>query len=154
MDLSKQSLYALRDLAARLGVKAPTACTKTELIVKIEKRKKEMEENAVNNYFINRGRPRKSNDYIGIRQDKSGKIEFFVMDKHLLYDDLSEEVAHLSEKERIEQQVQERVREILEQHRQPVIEDEESRQFLVKAKALLIKLLNAIDKALDMKYEI
>ena len=74
--------------------------------------------------------------------------------KHLLYDDFSEEIAHLSEKEEIEQQIQERVREILEQKRPHVIEDEQSRQFLEKAKVFLTKLLNSIDKALDMKYKI
>ena len=94
MDFTKQPLYALRDLAVRLNIKAPTACTKTELIAKIEERKTEIEENRAQPNFYTRGRPRK-NTYIGIRIKQDGKLDFFETQRPLLYDDFSNEIKKL-----------------------------------------------------------
>lgn len=135
MDLKKQPLYALRDLATRLEIKAPTACTKTELVAKIEERKIEIEENRATSNFNTRGRPRK-NTYIGIKIDKDGKLDFFEA-RPLLYDDFSSEI-----KKRIEPQV-------LEAKRPPVIEDEEDREKLKKAQDVLNLLSFAITTVLE-----
>ena len=77
MDLSKQSLNSLRDLAHRLGINSPTSCQKADLLAKIEKRKFEIENNipALNN--SRKGRPNKRNVYIAIKTDDNGKLVFY-----------------------------------------------------------------------------
>ena len=57
-------LMQLRIYAKKIGVKAPTACTKIELIEKI----KQVEDGIVKPYFSERGRPRKN--------------DFFLFDEH------------------------------------------------------------------------
>lgn len=80
MDLTNKPLYALRDLAARLGVRAPTACTKSELLMLIEQRKKDIEENCALPNLYTRGRPRLNNCYIGIKKEDDGKLSFYESD--------------------------------------------------------------------------
>ena len=135
MDLKKQPLYALRDLAVRLDIKAPTACTKTELIAKIEERKIEIEENRASPNFKNRGRPRK-NTYIGVKIDKDGKLDLFEARQPLLYDDFSSEISKLINPQAATPYP-------------PVIEDEESREKLKKAQDILSLLSFAIITVLE-----
>lgn len=136
MDFTKQPLYALRDLAVRLDIKAPTACTKTELIRKIEERKIEIEENRALPNFNNRGRPRK-NTYIGVKIDKDGKLDFFEARQPLLYDDFSNEIKNLITPQASATPYP------------PVIEDEESREKLKKAQEILSLLSFAIITVLE-----
>ena len=100
MELKNKPLYALRDLASRLGVKAPTACTKTELIAKIEKQKTDIEEHKVKPLLFARGRPRLSNRYIEIKEDEDESdeaIDDFDDDADLYYDDVFKEEEDVDE---------------------------------------------------------
>lgn len=135
MELKNKPLYALRDLASRLGVKAPTACTKTELIAKIEKQKTDIEEHKVKPLLFARGRPRLSNRYIEIKEDEDGKITFY-----------ESETAMPQERKYYDVQP---VIEVLQATYPPAIEDEETRQKLQKAKEILDLLSLAITKVLE-----
>lgn len=133
MDLNSKPLYALRDLATRLGVRAPTACTKTVLIQKIEERKKQLEDHAATSELNNLGRPRLNNCYIEIQEDENGKITFIDSDKPTTdgkYYDID-------------------YYEILQAKLPPVIEDENTRKQLEKAKEILDLLSFAIKTCLE-----
>ena len=129
MDLQKKPLYSLRDLASRLGVKAPTACTKTELIAKIEERKTEIEENKAKPIHFTLGRPRLNNSYIEVKTEENGKITFYESKPQEKNYDATKEIIKI----------------ILP----PAIEDEESRKKLKKAKEILDTLSFAITTVLE-----
>lgn len=137
MDLQKQPLYALRDLAARLDIKAPTACTKPELLRKIEERKIEIEEKRAAPNFNTRGRPRLNNAYIGIRIDENGKLDFFEKNQTPLFDDISGKLKELFKPQ------------IVTAKRPPAIEDEKTRENLEKVKTFLDDLSFAIKTILE-----
>ena len=132
MDLEHKPLYALRDLAARLGVDSPTVWTKTTLLQKIAERKAEIEENRAKPKFNNLGRPRLNTCYIAIKKENDGTLTFY------------ENTTPPSAYEYCGVK-QEPVIQIIK----PVIEDDLSREKLEKAREILGILLFAINNVLD-----
>ena len=133
MDLRDKPLYALRDLATRLGVKAPTVYTKTVLLQKIDERKTEIEEHKPTPKFNNLGRPRLNNCHIGINEDENGKITFY------------ESETPLTENKNYEVKPEDVIKVVSP----PAVEDEPSREKLEKAKEILDLLSFAIQTVLD-----
>lgn len=131
MDLHEKPLYALRDLATRLGVASPTSHTKDELIALIENRKAEIENNENVHSKNNLGRPRLNHTYIGIRKDENGKLEFY------------DAVQPLTEKV-----VPDEPR-IIIQKRPAAIKDESTRKALMQVKDIVQSLYIALDKVLE-----
>lgn len=121
MNLHEKPLYALRDLATRLGVPSPTSHNKDELIALIENRKAEIENNENIPAKNNRGRPRLNNTYIAIKKDESGRLEF--------YD--AEEPRVIIKK------------------RPAAIKDESTRKALMQVKDIVQSLYIALDKVLE-----
>ena len=136
MNLHDKPLYAVRDLAKRLGIAAPTKPKKDELIALIEERKKELESckptqqsNRLGKPLL--GRPRLNNSYIAIKTDFDGKITF--------YDAEQPESENFADNE---------PRVIIKKY-PPAIKDAETRKTLADVKSLLQSLWLAIDKVLD-----
>lgn len=129
MDLNEKPLYALRDLARRLGISRPTEPNKAELIELIEERKKYLEEYKTTATVSRLGRPLLDNSYIAIKTDENGKITF--------YDTKEPQPINYAEKEKT----------VI---RRPLaIKDEETRKSLKEIKKLMQKFCLAIDKVLE-----
>ena len=76
MDLSQKTLQSLRDLALRMGIATVTSYTKSELIEKIEERKKELESENTTACFNPAVSPRRNNSFISIVKNDDGTISF------------------------------------------------------------------------------
>lgn len=131
MDLYEKPFYAVRDLATRLGIPAPTSYNKDKLIDLIEKRKVEIENNEKTPERSNLGRPRLNHTYIGIRKDENGKLAFY---------DAAQPVT--------EKVVPDEPKVII-QKRPAAIKDEPTRKALMQVKDLVQSLYIALDKVLE-----
>ena len=133
MDLQGKPLYALRDLARRLGVPAPTAFTKKELIEQIYSYKEQAEKNFKNKDGnpARLGRPILNNYYIGIKRDDDGKITFYDAEQPLTEKIVPDEPKIIVKKP------------------PAAIKDWRTRKTLTDVKALLERLCVALDKVLE-----
>ena len=131
MDLQKKPIYALRDLARRLGVPSPTMLKKHELIEQIYVYRDRAEKNAEGQKPSNFGRPLLNNCYIAIKKDENGKI--------ILYD---------AEQPLSEQVVPNEPRIIIKK-RPAAITDSATRKTLTDVKVLVDSLSVAIDRVLE-----
>ena len=121
MNLHEKPLYALRDLATRLGVPSPTAHNKDKLIALIEYRKSQIENIEKAPDKSNMGRPRLNHCYIGIRTDDSGKLEFYDTEEP----------------------------QVIIQKRPAAVKDEPTRKALMQVKDIVQSLYIALDKVLE-----
>ena len=131
MDLTKKPLYALRDLAARMGIHAPTGLVKADLIAQIEECKTQMENGFVPCDYSNLGRPRLNPCFIDFKQDENGKITFYEIENQYPYENTKTQPDSAPVP------------------RQPIIKDENTRQKLLDALDLLQTLSFAINKVLE-----
>lgn len=129
MNLYEKPLYALRDLARRLGVSSPTVYKKTELIKLIEERKQELENNKSVNKMNRLGRPLLNNSYIAIRTNDDGTISF--------YDTEEPQSEKFAEQEQVAKKLP------------PPIKDAKTRNTLIEVKEVMYKFILAIDKVLE-----
>ncbi|MBP5466724.1 MAG: Rho termination factor N-terminal domain-containing protein [Clostridia bacterium] len=133
MDLQEKPLYALRDLARRLGVPAPTALKKDELIKEINVYKEQAEKNFQNSDGnpARMGRPILNNYYIAIKRDENGKIIFYDAEQPLTEKIVPDEPKIIIKK------------------RPAAITDSTTRKTLTDVKSLLEKICFALDKVLE-----
>ena len=131
MDLQKKPLYALRDLARRLGIAAPTALNKQDLISQIYNYKERLENQVETDKPSNLGRPLLNSCYIAIKKDENGKIIFY---------DAAQPFT--------EKVVPDQPR-IIVKKRPDAIKDAETRNALRQIKGLMNTFSLAIDKVLE-----
>lgn len=133
MNLKEKPLYALRDLAARLGVLSPTKYTKPELIEAIYERKTQIENHTATPQFNNLGRPKLDNRFIAIKKHEDGTISF--------YETIQPQTADIRKELKKE--------EILIVKRPSAIKDNAERKKLTRIKELMQDFCFAIEKVLE-----
>lgn len=131
MDLQKKPLYALRDLARRLGISAPTALNKQDLIKQINTYKERLENQLDTDKPSNLGRPLLNSCYIAIKKDEKGKIIFYDATQPF-----TEKVVPDTPR-------------IIIKKRPDAIRDAETRNTLREIKELMNRFSLAIDKVLE-----